>query len=623
MVLGLCRRLLRHDQDAEDAFQATFLTLARKAATISKKEALPSWLYKVAYRVAGQLRRREVTNHMAVLGKIGGKTEGNLAELRGILDEEIASLPEAYRRPILLCHLQGKTVEEAARLLSWPRGTVASRLARAKEQLRRRLTRRGWVVSTAAVAAGLSDQALAVPVAPGLVRSTMAYVSKAGGPFTKVLALSDGVLRMLWLNKLKMTAGAVLALVLAGTGVGLVVRQARAADGAHQKEQASRKQASGGEKRQPGGDPPGIPVLKDIPYIAPLFTLDQKPGRTDKPKPPTFKTVEIRIPGPFGVWTSQGSDETVAPAHAPARFTFEHGQRLRLKLADIPDRPGLSSARAHDPQPSGGEPGGQSIKTEERFFQSGKARLRYLVAGQGEPVILIHGWAASATMWDGLIPELAREHQVIALDCRGHGKSDKPHDPELYGLEMVNDVVRLIDHLGLKRAHIVGYSMGGSIALKMLVDHPGRFLSVVIGGSTGFRKGDEPWDAGLIGSLETGMPLSEAMIANRPPGTPEPSPEQREMMRQMDKGQDSKALAAQRRGNAKLTITDEALKRNKVPALVIYGSLDGPDRFSAMKKTLASAQFTVVEGAGHASAPDRPAFIRGVREFLALHKDGR
>jgi RNA polymerase sigma factor (sigma-70 family) len=229
MVLGLCHRLLRHEQDAEDAFQATFLTLARKASTIGKKEALASWLYKVAYRIGCRARGAELTNRMSVLDKVGAKGDADISELRGVLHEEIAGLTDAYRGPVVLCYLQGKTHEEAARLLGCPKGTVASRLTRAKEQLRRRLTRRGWTLSASVLTTVLTDKALAVPLPAGLVASTLAYVSgksaNAAAVAAKVFALSDGVLRMLWLNKMKMGAGVILAVVLAGTGIGLVVRQ--------------------------------------------------------------------------------------------------------------------------------------------------------------------------------------------------------------------------------------------------------------------------------------------------------------------------------------------------------------------------------------------------------------
>jgi RNA polymerase sigma factor (sigma-70 family) len=229
MVLGLCRRLLRHEQDAEDAFQATFLTLARKAGSIRNEESVPSWLYKVAFRVACRTRGRDVTNRMSALANAGTRGVGDVSELRGVLDEAIAGLPEAYRRPIVLCYLESKTVEEAAHLLGCPRGTVATRLVRAREQLRRRLTRRGWRLSAGALATALTDKALAAPLPMGLAASTMAYISgksaNAGALAAKVVALSDGVLRMMLLNKLKMAAGIVLAMVLAGMGVGLVVRE--------------------------------------------------------------------------------------------------------------------------------------------------------------------------------------------------------------------------------------------------------------------------------------------------------------------------------------------------------------------------------------------------------------
>jgi len=260
---------------------------------------------------------------------------------------------------------------------------------------------------------------------------------------------------------------------------------------------------------------------------------------------------------------------------------------------------------------------------QEHFFQSNGVRIRYLVAGHGEPVILVHGWSASAEMWPALMNDLSQDHQIIAVDCRGHGKSDKPHDPAQYGSEMSKDVVRLMDELGLQRAHVVGYSMGGGIVMKVLVDYPDRLLSAVTGANRGFRAADEEWDAGLIKSLESGMPLSEAMIANRPAGMPEPSAQQREMMHQMDAMQDPKALAAQRRGNIGLRITDENLRHNKVPALVIYGSRDAPERFESVKKNFPHAEFMVVEGAGHNSVPDDPAFVRDVRDFLTRHANGR
>jgi pimeloyl-ACP methyl ester carboxylesterase len=133
--------------------------------------------------------------------------------------------------------------------------------------------------------------------------------------------------------------------------------------------------------------------------------------------------------------------------------------------------------------------------------------------------VLIHGWAANADMWQNVISDLSRDYQLIAFDCRAHGRSEKPHEPSQYGQEMVNDVIRLMDHLSIRKAHIAGYSMGVGIVAKLLTEHPERFLTAIIGASAGFRASDPEWDKGLVKDLTEGKPLSEAMIANAPQGT--------------------------------------------------------------------------------------------------------
>jgi RNA polymerase sigma factor (sigma-70 family) len=147
LVLGACRRVLRHEQDAEDAFQATFLTLARKAASISKGASVGCWLSKVAYHTA--LRARQaVRRRQAWLGEwlppevdtLGPSELVARQEIGPILEKEIQLLPEKFRAAFVLCYLEGKTNAEAAELLDCPKGTVLSRLARARERLRRRLT---------------------------------------------------------------------------------------------------------------------------------------------------------------------------------------------------------------------------------------------------------------------------------------------------------------------------------------------------------------------------------------------------------------------------------------------------------------------------------------------------
>ncbi|MBC8063558.1 MAG: alpha/beta hydrolase, partial [Chlorobia bacterium] len=127
------------------------------------------------------------------------------------------------------------------------------------------------------------------------------------------------------------------------------------------------------------------------------------------------------------------------------------------------------------------------VHATDGFFNSNGVKIRYVSEGQGVPIVLIHGWMSDAAMWGtdfagNAKPTPPAGFQVIAMDCRGHGKSDKPHDPAKYGVEMALDVVRLLDHLKIKKAHLVGYSMGTFIVGKVVATHPERVLSVIYGG---------------------------------------------------------------------------------------------------------------------------------------------
>jgi pimeloyl-ACP methyl ester carboxylesterase len=116
---------------------------------------------------------------------------------------------------------------------------------------------------------------------------------------------------------------------------------------------------------------------------------------------------------------------------------------------------------------------------QDNFFDSNGVRIRYVDRGAGEPVVLIHGGGSTLESWvdSGVLPNLAKDYRVIALDARGFGKSGKPHDVKAYGPEMGLDVIRLLDHLGIQRAHVVGYSMGAHITAQLLTTHPQRFLT--------------------------------------------------------------------------------------------------------------------------------------------------
>ncbi len=149
-------------------------------------------------------------------------------------------------------------------------------------------------------------------------------------------------------------------------------------------------------------------------------------------------------------------------------------------------------------------------------------KLHYLELGSGSPVILIHGYSGDADYrWfaSGVAQELARNHRVIALDCRGHGQSDKPHDPKAYGPRMAEDVIALMDHLRLERAHVHGYSMGGGIVTELLDRHPDRIVTASYGGS-GVPEVDPEWIAKLPPDRDEKAPGEERALRpqNENPG---------------------------------------------------------------------------------------------------------
>ena len=164
LVLGTCRRLLRNEHDIEDAFQATFLVLVRKARHIRVGDSLGPWIHAVAYRVAVRVREKAATGRGRDLEGVEPVTQpspspGELNDLSSLLHEEIGKLPEKYRAPIVLCHLEGRSHEEAARVLRCPVGTLSGRLSRAREVLRSRLGRRGVKLPAGALMALLRAEA--------------------------------------------------------------------------------------------------------------------------------------------------------------------------------------------------------------------------------------------------------------------------------------------------------------------------------------------------------------------------------------------------------------------------------------------------------------------------------
>ena len=237
MVLGVCRRILAHHHDAEDAFQATFLVLVRKASSILARDTVGNWLYGVAYRTAQKARtaaaRRRVKEKQ--MSRPEALEEDVWQELRPMLDQELNRLPDKYRAPVVLCDLEGNTRKEAAQRLGWPEGTLSGRLSRARVLLAKRLTRRGLTLSGGAVAVALSYNAAWACLPAPLLTSTVQAASlvaaghvAAGAISAPVVALTEGVLKAMFVTKLKIVTSIALAVGVLGIGFGLYLTRAAA-----------------------------------------------------------------------------------------------------------------------------------------------------------------------------------------------------------------------------------------------------------------------------------------------------------------------------------------------------------------------------------------------------------
>jgi pimeloyl-ACP methyl ester carboxylesterase len=212
-------------------------------------------------------------------------------------------------------------------------------------------------------------------------------------------------------------------------------------------------------------------------------------------------------------------------------------------------------------------------------------RIHYFVEGRGEPVVLIHGLHSSAGMnWivNGVFGELAKDHQVIALDMPGHGRSDKPDDEKAYGTQIVADVLALLDHLQIKKAHIVGYSLGGMIAVKFLAMHPDRGLSGTVGGMGWFREGSR------IQRIWDRLPGRE--------GTP----------------------PAFMHSVSQLAVTEQDLKEISVPVEVVVGARDPVKRMHVDPLRPVRPDWPVVEieEAGHISCVTTPEFRKAISDWV-------
>jgi pimeloyl-ACP methyl ester carboxylesterase len=265
-----------------------------------------------------------------------------------------------------------------------------------------------------------------------------------------------------------------------------------------------------------------------------------------------------------------------------------------------------------------------TAEVKDGWFDSNGVKIHYRDWGTGTPVVLLHGFALNASRWEaaGVPAKLAAAgYRALVMDCRGHGLSGKPHDAAAYGAEMGRDVIRLLDHLGIEKAHVVGYSMGGFVAGKARELHPERLLSFVIGGSGWYREGDyaiaELTGPDIADGLEkTGdfKFMLRAFEANRVPPVPEAQIEERNA--RMMEGNDPLALAAVMRGWATFAVPEASLRANEVPALAIIGSEDPiRPKTDRLKEVMGHLEVVVIEGADH-GALAHPSFAQQVVLFL-------
>ncbi len=291
MVLGLCRRVLGDGHDAEDAFQATFLVLFRRARALrGQRDSLAGWLYTVAYHVA--LKARSAAARRRLEGQVDmprteAPPEQTWADLQPVLDEELNRLPDRYREPLVLCYLQGKTNEEAARLLRCPVGTVKSRLARGRDLLRGRLSRRGVTVAPALLGATLARATASVPapLVEATVRTALVLAGgKAGAASLSVAALAEGVLKAMLAAQLRVATGLLVAVAVAVFGAVALAQQPEgpreaAPPPAAGKQAAPAQPSPQGERKAP----PVAKAAKPRPPLPPVQISGQILGADGKP----------------------------------------------------------------------------------------------------------------------------------------------------------------------------------------------------------------------------------------------------------------------------------------------------------------------------------------------------
>jgi RNA polymerase sigma factor (sigma-70 family) len=345
MVLGTCLRVLNNLHDAEDAFQATFLILARKARSIGRPESLGGWLYRIAYRAALRAktetsRRQARQSPLEDVPTSDSVPDLAWFELRPVLDEELNRLPRRYRDAVVLCYFQNRTYAEAARALGLAEGTVSSRLARARDLLRKRLTRRGLTLSSGLLVTLLSQKALtaAMPVAwRDSLKAALPFAAGkavAGAVSGPVALLTEGVLQAMFLSRLRRVAVVLLTLALLGTGAGVLAHQVSPGKEANAQKENPPATAAGLRQDQPQSkaiaNTPPQPVQKYAAAPGYRWVVEPRSGRGD--------AWSVGRRDGKGVAAIEEKDKdgalVLTLAHAATRATYDDTRR-RLGLVEF------------------------------------------------------------------------------------------------------------------------------------------------------------------------------------------------------------------------------------------------------------------------------------------------
>ncbi|MBY0492447.1 MAG: alpha/beta hydrolase [Gemmatimonadaceae bacterium] len=267
----------------------------------------------------------------------------------------------------------------------------------------------------------------------------------------------------------------------------------------------------------------------------------------------------------------------------------------------------------------------------EQRFNGPVVPINYVDAGKGPPIVLLHGDSQNWRVWEqnGMLADLARDYRVIAIDLRGRGKSGKPHDPAAYDQQLPEDVIALLDHLRIKRAHVLGYSYGAHVTVELLTRHADRVITAILGGAAGrISVTDALLQQYELEARERDTDCRSRSQVNRlsPPGSPPLSDSLFQVMRAAcfaDPLMDSKALAASSRGSSRHPITEAQVRAiTTVPLLGVVGTEDPflPD-FQKFVRWNPALVLVTIEGGTHGSVQLQSApLLAAVRTWLGVYR---